>query len=78
MGGTGATWLAGHTHGGQVRLPLLGTPVVPSRYGSRYVEGLVQGPTTRVYVSRGIGTAPLPVRFGVRPEVALLELVRAP
>ena len=69
--------LAGHTHGGQMRLPLLGTPIVPSRYGSKYARGLVQGPICPVYVSRGIGTTMLPLRFGVPPEIALIELVGA-
>ncbi len=67
---------SGHTHGGQVRLPALGTPIVPSRYGSKYAGGLVQGPHCRVLVSRGVGMAVLPVRFRVRPELVVIELVR--
>lgn len=66
--------LCGHTHGGQVQLPLLGAPAVPSLYGQRYTEGLVQGPATLVHVSRGIGVTVLPVRFGSRPEVSLLQI----
>lgn len=69
--------LSGHTHGGQVRLPLLGTPLIPSRYGRKYAGGLVQGPVCPVIVSRGIGMSLVPVRFGVPPEVVLIELVRA-
>ena len=68
--------LAGHTHGGQMGLPVLQGLTVPSRYGSKYACGLVQGPNTRVYVSRGIGTVGLPVRVFCRPEVALLILRR--
>ena len=67
--------LAGHTHGGQVKLPLLGTPIVPSRFGSKYVSGLVDGPACPIYISRGIGTTVLPLRFRVPPEVAVIELV---
>ncbi len=66
--------LSGHTHGGQIRVPSLGTPVVPSRYGQKYAQGVVQGPVCPVFVCRGVGIALLPVRCGVRPEVAILEL----
>ena len=66
--------LSGHTHGGQIVLPLIGAPVTASRYGQKYVHGLVQGPTARVYVSRGVGTIGPPVRFGAPPEVTLLTL----
>jgi predicted MPP superfamily phosphohydrolase len=68
--------LCGHTHGGQVRLPFLGAPVVPSCFGQKYAGGLVRGPTTPVYVNRGIGLIPPPVRFNCRPEVTLLRLRR--
>jgi predicted MPP superfamily phosphohydrolase len=67
--------LCGHTHGGQVRVPLLGAPVVPSFFGSKYASGLVRGPSTLVYVNRGIGLIPPVVRFNCRPEVTLLRMV---
>jgi predicted MPP superfamily phosphohydrolase len=66
--------LCGHTHGGQVWIPGLGTPIVPSRYGQKYASGLVQGPACPVYISRGIGTTILPLRFCVPPEIAVIEL----
>lgn len=69
--------LCGHTHGGQVRLPILGTPMVPSRYGSKYAAGLVQGPACRVLISRGVGMSIVPVRFGVPPEIVEITLTRA-
>jgi len=69
--------LAGHTHGGQVRLPLLGAPFVPSRHGKRYLGGLCQGPRGPVVVSRGVGLAALPARLGVPPEVGLVTLHRS-
>jgi uncharacterized protein len=69
--------LSGHTHGGQIRLPVIGSPVTMSRYGQKYVRGLVQGPTCPVYISRGLGMAMLPVRFGSVPEIAVIELQRA-
>jgi uncharacterized protein len=70
--------LSGHTHGGQVRLPLIGALLKPSASGKLYDEGLRRRPWTQVYVSRGIGTIHLPVRFLCRPEVAILELTAAP
>ena len=66
--------LSGHTHGGQIVLPFVGAPITASRYGQKYVHGLVQGPSARVYVSRGVGTIGPPIRFGAPPEVTLLTL----
>jgi len=70
--------LSGHTHGGQVRLPIIGTPGgwVPSRYGAKYAGGLVQGPHCRVLISRGVGMSIFPVRFGVPPELVEITLKR--
>ena len=68
--------LSGHTHGGQVNVPLVGPLVLPSRYGSKYAAGLVKTPHTQVFVSRGIGTIRPPVRFNCRPEIVLITLVR--
>lgn len=67
--------LAGHTHGGQVRLPLLGAPVVPSCHGQKYAGGWVPG-SPPVYVNRGIGLISPAVRFNCRPELAVLRLRR--
>lgn len=70
--------LSGHTHGGQVRLPLIGAPVVPSRYGQRYAMGWVTGAHgTLGYVSRGLGLSGLPLRNLCEPEITLLRLVPA-
>lgn len=66
--------LAGHTHGGQVRLPFLGAPVVPSNFGQRFAAGLVREDGRQLFVTSGLGMSLLPVRFGVPPEVALLTL----
>jgi predicted MPP superfamily phosphohydrolase len=65
--------LSGHTHGGQIWIPGMGTPVVPSRYGQKYAQGWVDGPVSRVFVCRGLGLSVLPLRCGVRPEIAVLE-----
>src|SRR4051794_38533028 len=69
--------VSGHTHGGQIWVPGLGTPMVPSRYGQKYVQGWVEGPVCPVFVCRGVGMSGLPVRFGVPPEIAVLELQTA-
>lgn len=66
--------LAGHTHGGQVRVPWLGAPWLPPGSG-RYVQGWYTGTNTRMYVSRGVGTSILPVRLFCRPEVAIVTIV---
>ena len=55
-------------------LPLLGRLVVPSRYGSRYAAGEVEEGGRRLFVTTGIGTSILPVRFGVPPEVVILTV----
>ncbi len=68
-----AVTLAGHTHGGQVRL-LGWSPIVPSRYGNRYAYGLVEENGRRLVVSGGLGCSNLPVRLGVPPEITLVHL----
>jgi len=66
--------IAGHTHGGQVNLPLLGRLVVPSYYGQRYAAGHVVEGGRNLFVSTGIGTSMIPVRFRVPPEIDILTL----
>ena len=66
--------LAGHTHGGQVRFPLIGTVAEASEFGERYVRGHVVENNHHLFVTTGIGTSVMPVRFGVTPEIVLLTL----
>ncbi|HEY0466371.1 MAG TPA: hypothetical protein VGC79_19310, partial [Polyangiaceae bacterium] len=66
--------LAGHTHGGQVRLPFFGPPFVGSRYGARYAAGHVVEHGRQLFVTTGIGTSVWPIRFGVPPEYVILTL----
>ncbi|WP_291425057.1 metallophosphoesterase [Deinococcus sp.] len=67
--------LCGHTHGGQVRLPLVGALTVPSQYGQRYAMGWVTGAEgTPAYVSRGLGMSGLPLRNLCTPEIAFFTL----
>lgn len=69
--------LAGHSHGGQVRLPFVGALILP--FETRpYDAGWFEHGATRLFVSRGVGTSLLPVRFGCRPEVAIHRLDLAP
>lgn len=68
-----AATFSGHTHGGQVRL-LGWSPVVPSRHGNRYAWGHVREGGRDLVVSGGLGVSTLPVRFGVPPEVTLVEM----
>lgn len=69
-----ALTLAGHTHGGQVRLPFFGALRVPSKYGSRYDLGVFEEAGHTLFVSPGIGTSILPLRLGVPPQISLLRL----
>jgi predicted MPP superfamily phosphohydrolase len=66
--------LSGHTHGGQAYLPGLGCAWLPSKYGEKYRRGLVQGPASSVFVSRGLGEAGVPLRINAPPEVCMLTL----
>ena len=68
--------LSGHTHGGEIVLPLYGPPYLPSHYGRKFAQGLVEGKLHRVYVSRGIAS-PRRVRFACRPEITAITLTRA-
>ena len=68
--------LAGHTHGGQVNLPVLGRLIVPSQFGERFAIGHVQEDGRDLFVAPGIGTSIVPVRFGVRPEISVLTVDR--
>jgi predicted MPP superfamily phosphohydrolase len=67
--------IAGHTHGGQVNLPLIGRPVVPSKFGQRYAMGHVVEQGRHLFVSGGLGTSIVPVRFRVPPEIVILSLM---
>ncbi len=69
-----ALTVAGHTHGGQVNLPLVGRLVVPSDYGQRYAYGHVDEHGRHLFVTAGIGTSILPVRLNQLPEVVILTV----
>ena len=67
--------LSGHTHGGQVRLPLVGAP---ARFMDefKYLRGRFERERTQLYVTRGTGVIGVPLRLGARPEIAVLRLRR--
>jgi len=66
--------MAGHTHGGQVSLPLIGPPIVPSKWNGRYARGLIVENGKSLFVTSGIGTSVFPIRIGVPPEICVLDL----
>lgn len=68
-----ALTLSGHTHGGQVRL-FGWSPVVPSDYGNRYAYGPVEENGHHIVVSGGLGYSGIPVRFGMPPEITIVDL----
>jgi predicted MPP superfamily phosphohydrolase len=69
-----ALMLAGHTHCGQWRYPWGDAPATMSRYGNRYACGMVHEKGNVLIVTAGLGTSLLPIRFGTRPEIWLIEL----
>lgn len=74
LGGEFKLMLAGHTHGGQVWLPVLGTPIVPSSYGQKYSYGYRREKGTDIFITTGVGTSILPIRFMMPPEIAVLTI----
>ena len=66
--------LSGHTHGGQVRFPPLGTPTTATKVPLERPYGVIQKASTTMHISPGLGTSWLPIRFFARPEITLLEL----
>jgi hypothetical protein len=69
-----ALTVSGHTHGGQVDVPVLRRRVIPSLFGDRYSHGHVEEGGRHLYVTRGVGTSGWPIRFRSRPEVVVLTL----
>ena len=69
-----ALTLAGHTHGGQIRVPFLWQHFVPSKYGARFAYGHVVEDERHLIVSGGLGTSIIPARLGVPPEIVHIQL----
>lgn len=68
--------LSGHTHGGQICLPILGAMALPAM-GKKYVQGWFRFDGMQLYVNRGIGTVGVPFRFDCRPEISVFTLHRS-
>jgi len=68
--------LSGHSHGGQLRLPGIGAPVLP-QLGKRLPWGLRRDSNTLVYTSRGVGMVPPRIRINCRPELTLITIVNS-
>jgi predicted MPP superfamily phosphohydrolase len=66
--------LCGHTHGGQVDLPIIGSPVAARRFGANHVYGHAVEDGRHMIISAGLGTSSFPVRFGRPPEVVMISL----
>lgn len=66
--------IAGHTHGGQVYIPGIGRPGVPSQFGERFAIGHIIEDGRHLFVSSGVGTSVVPIRFLVPPEVSVLRI----
>ena len=69
--------LSGHTHGGQICLPFIGSPAAYVWKHLKYLRGRYESEGTQLYVSRGTGVIGVPIRLGARPEVAIIRLQRA-
>lgn len=67
--------LAGHLHGGQIRLPFHGALVAPSKYGTKFAYGMYNVKNRKLFVSRGIGTSVLPLRFFCLPEIVVIDFI---
>ena len=65
--------LAGHTHGGQVRLPIIGPIFTASNYGNKYTIGFIEENGKKLITTRGIGVSILPFRFNCPPEIVVIE-----
>lgn len=66
--------IAGHTHGGQIRLPFVPPVWVPSAYGARFAYGHIVERSRHMIVSGGLGCSGVPLRLGVPPEIVCIEL----
>ena len=65
--------LAGHTHGGQIRIPFFGPIKTYSKYGAKYAYGYIAENNKQMIVTKGIGTSILPIRFNCMPEIVIID-----
>ena len=67
--------LAGHLHGGQIVFPFIKPLIVPSIYGNRYAYGLIEENHKKMFVSRGLGTSILAMRFNCPPQIVVIDFL---
>lgn len=67
--------ISGHTHGGQIVAPFIGMPFMPSKFGQKYIAGLVKDNGRQTYISRGVGHLLAPIRLNCPPEATVITLV---
>ena len=65
--------LSGHTHGGQIVFPGKAPLLVPSKFGKKYAYGLKNENGRQLFISKGLGTSILPLRFNCRPEIVVIK-----
>ena len=65
--------LAGHVHGGQVRIPIKGALIVPSKFGTKFACGEFDDTGNKMIVTKGLGTSIMNVRFLTLPEIVVIE-----
>ena len=65
--------LAGHTHGGQIRIPFLGPIFTASIHRDKYSKGFIEENEKKMIVTTGIGVSILPIRFNCPPEIVVIE-----
>ncbi len=68
--------LVGHTHGGQINIPILVDLILPLKYDKQYKKGFFKEDSISMHVSRGIGPSVLPLRFNSFPEITLIKLIK--
>lgn len=68
--------LAGHVHGGQVCIPFYGAVTVPSKYGTKFSNGLINETKNKMIITKGLGTSILPLRFCAVPEIVVIKSTR--
>lgn len=69
-------FLAGHTHGGQIRIPFIGALIVPTNLGRHYAAGRFENDGAEFFITPGIGTSIIPARFNSPPEISVLTVSR--
>lgn len=68
--------LAGHNHGGQINIPIIGPLFIPAKTGRKYLYGFYDDKYKKMFVTRGLGTSILPIRFNCPPEIVVVNFIK--